>query len=234
MFDIGWSEMAIIMVAALIIIGPKDLPRVARTIGQWVRKGRMLAREFQNSLDDMVRETELEDVKKEIEKVGRTDIKKAVENTIDPKGELTKAFDPDADNAATKPALANKSGADKSGADDNKMPVKAAANGHASGATTTSSKPAAKTAKKPAPKKGTSAKSTKTANRSKKPAAKTTASKPASARKSTTTTKKTAKPTTSTAKPKAKRSPAKGSASEKVAVDEGGGADPAAVAAKSS
>ena len=85
MFDIGWSEMAIIMLLALIIIGPKDLPRVARTIGQWVRKGRALAREFQTSLEDMARETELDEVKKEIETVGRTDFKKTVENTIDPK-----------------------------------------------------------------------------------------------------------------------------------------------------
>ena len=93
MFDIGWSEMAIIMVLALIIIGPKDLPRVARTIGQWVRKGRMLAREFQSSLEDMAKEAELDDVKKEIEKVGKTDLKKAVEASLDPKGELKSAFD---------------------------------------------------------------------------------------------------------------------------------------------
>jgi sec-independent protein translocase protein TatB len=93
LFDIGWSEMAIIMVLALIIIGPKDLPRVARSIGQWVRKGRMLAREFQSSLEDMAKEAELDDVKKEIEKVGKTDLKKAVESSIDPKGELKSAFD---------------------------------------------------------------------------------------------------------------------------------------------
>ena len=103
MFDIGWSEMAIIMLLALIIIGPKDLPRVARTIGQWVRKGRMLAREFQTSLEDMARETELDDVKKEIEKAGRTDFSKTIEKTIDPKGELTKAFDPSADDEKTAP-----------------------------------------------------------------------------------------------------------------------------------
>jgi len=93
--------MAIIMLLALIIIGPKDLPRVARSIGQWVRKGRMLAREFQTSLEDMAKEAELDDVKKEIEKVGKTDLKKAVENTIDPKGELTKAFDPSSPNTAS-------------------------------------------------------------------------------------------------------------------------------------
>ena len=104
MFDIGWSEMAVIMMLALIIIGPRDLPRVARTIGQWVRKGRALAREFQTSLEEMARETELDQVKKEIEKVGRTDFKKSLENTIDPKGELTSAFDV-ASGSSAKPAL---------------------------------------------------------------------------------------------------------------------------------
>lgn len=94
MFDLGWSEMAIILLVALIVIGPKDLPRVARTMGQWVRKGRALARDFQNSLEDMAREAELDDVKRDIEKAGRTDLKKSVEKTIDPEGDLGRAFDP--------------------------------------------------------------------------------------------------------------------------------------------
>ena len=63
MFDIGWSEMAVILMVALIVIGPKDLPRVARTIGKWTGKARGMAREFQRSLDDMAREAELQDVK---------------------------------------------------------------------------------------------------------------------------------------------------------------------------
>jgi sec-independent protein translocase protein TatB len=94
MFDIGWSEMAVIMLVALIVIGPKDLPRLARTLGQWVAKGRGMAREFQRSLEDMAREAELHDVKREIEKVGRMDIKKSIEKTIDPTGDLGRAFDP--------------------------------------------------------------------------------------------------------------------------------------------
>jgi sec-independent protein translocase protein TatB len=94
MFDIGWSEMAVIMLVALIVIGPKDLPRLARTLGQWVAKGRGMAREFQRSLEDMAREAELDDVKREIEKVGRMDIKKSIEKTIDPTGDLNRAFDP--------------------------------------------------------------------------------------------------------------------------------------------
>jgi sec-independent protein translocase protein TatB len=96
MFDIGWSEMALILLVALIVIGPRDLPRVARTMGRWVAKGRAMAREFQTALEDMAREAELDKVKSEIEKAGRTDLGKTVEKTIDPTGELGKAFDPTA------------------------------------------------------------------------------------------------------------------------------------------
>ena len=101
MFDIGWSEMALILLVALIVIGPKDLPRVARTMGQWVGKGRAMAREFQRALEDMAREAELDKVKSEIEKAGRTNVGKTIEKTIDPSGELSKAFDPKAGGAAT-------------------------------------------------------------------------------------------------------------------------------------
>jgi sec-independent protein translocase protein TatB len=96
MFDIGWSEMALILLVALVVIGPRDLPRVARTMGRWVAKGRAMAREFQTALEDMAREAELDKVKTEIEKAGRTNLGKAVENTIDPTGELGRAFDPTA------------------------------------------------------------------------------------------------------------------------------------------
>jgi sec-independent protein translocase protein TatB len=96
MFDIGWSEMAVILLVALIVIGPKDLPRVARTMGRWAAKGRAMAREFQTALEDMAREAELDKVKQEIEKAGRTNIGKTIEKTIDPTGELSKAFDPTA------------------------------------------------------------------------------------------------------------------------------------------
>ncbi len=101
MFDIGWSEMGIVLLLALIIIGPKDLPRVARTLGQWVGKARALAREFQRSLDEMAREAELDDVKKQIEKAGSTvnkargrNLGKLIEDEIDPEGELGDAFNP--------------------------------------------------------------------------------------------------------------------------------------------
>jgi sec-independent protein translocase protein TatB len=103
MFDIGWSEMAVILLVALIVIGPRDLPRVARTMGKWAGKGRAMAREFQTALEDMAREAELDKVKSEIEKAGRTiekagrtDVARSIEKTIDPSGELSKPFDPTA------------------------------------------------------------------------------------------------------------------------------------------
>jgi sec-independent protein translocase protein TatB len=113
MFDIGWSEMALILLVALVVIGPRDLPRVARTMGRWVAKGRAMAREFQTALEDMAREAELDKVKSEIEKAGRTNLGKAVENTIDPTGELGKAFDP---TAKSGPRAAQKAAGNKKSA----------------------------------------------------------------------------------------------------------------------
>ena len=101
MFDLGWSEMAIIMLVALIVIGPKDLPKVARTIGQWTGKARALARDFQRSLDDMAREAELDEIKKSIDKVGNTSLRQVVKDAVDPDDDLERAFDID-DNETTK------------------------------------------------------------------------------------------------------------------------------------
>jgi len=104
MFDLGWAEMAVIMLVALIVIGPKDLPKVARTIGQWTGKARALARDFQRSLDDMAREAELDEIKKSIGKAGRFDMKKAVKDMVDPEDEFDRAFEVDAE--AKRPSAA--------------------------------------------------------------------------------------------------------------------------------
>ena len=92
MLDIGWSEMALILMVALIVIGPKDLPRVARTIGKWTGKARGMAREFQRSLEDMAREAELQDIKSEMDKLSRVDVRHRLEETIDPEGELRRSL----------------------------------------------------------------------------------------------------------------------------------------------
>ena len=66
MFDISWSEFAIIAVVALIAIGPKELPGVLRMVGQWMGKARRMAGAFRKSFDDMARQSELDELRKEI------------------------------------------------------------------------------------------------------------------------------------------------------------------------
>lgn len=64
MFDIGYSELLLIAIVALVVIGPKDLPRVMRTVGQWVGRARGMARHFRSGIDTMMREAELEEMEK--------------------------------------------------------------------------------------------------------------------------------------------------------------------------
>lgn len=65
MLDVGFQELALIAVVALIVIGPKDLPRVLRQVGQWVAKARGMARHVRSGFDTMVREAELEEMQKQ-------------------------------------------------------------------------------------------------------------------------------------------------------------------------
>jgi sec-independent protein translocase protein TatB len=92
MFDIAWSELGVIAVVALIVIGPKDLPKVLRSIGQWTAKARAMAREFQSGIDDMVRETELDELRKAAKQVSDFSIENEVKKTFDPDGSLEKQF----------------------------------------------------------------------------------------------------------------------------------------------
>ena len=63
MFDIGWSEMLVIGSLALIVVGPRDLPKMLRTFGQYVGKARGMAREFQRSMDEAARQADISDMK---------------------------------------------------------------------------------------------------------------------------------------------------------------------------
>jgi sec-independent protein translocase protein TatB len=69
MFDIGWSEIALIAVVALIAIGPKELPGVLRMVGQWLGKARKMAAEFQGQFQEAMREAEMADLKKSFDEV---------------------------------------------------------------------------------------------------------------------------------------------------------------------
>ena len=111
MFDIGWPEMAVVAVIALIIIGPKDLPRILRYAGRWAGKARRMAREFQRNFDDMVRESELDEVKKSVDQASGFNPVRDIGNSIDPTGEMKEeieslAKDEDAAPAAEEAAAA--------------------------------------------------------------------------------------------------------------------------------
>ena len=88
MFDIGWQELFIVAILALIVVGPKDLPRALRTIMGLVRKARMMARDFQDGIDDVVREADLDDMKNKIENLSDGDFNEQIQEAIDPTGDL--------------------------------------------------------------------------------------------------------------------------------------------------
>jgi sec-independent protein translocase protein TatB len=94
MLDFSWSELALIGVVALVVIGPKDLPKALRTAGIWVRKARTISREFQSSVEQMMREAELDEVKKQIESVSSVNIAKEIEKAVDPTGDLAESLKP--------------------------------------------------------------------------------------------------------------------------------------------
>jgi sec-independent protein translocase protein TatB len=64
MFGINYSELLVIAMVALVVIGPKDLPRVMRQVGRWIGKAQGMARHFRSGIDTMIREAELEDLEK--------------------------------------------------------------------------------------------------------------------------------------------------------------------------
>ena len=66
MFDIGWTELLLIGVIAILVVGPQELPRMMRTVGQYVGRIRAMARDFQRSFDEIARESELEELRKEV------------------------------------------------------------------------------------------------------------------------------------------------------------------------
>ena len=118
MLDIGWSELMVIGVLALLVVGPKELPGLLRTVGQYVGRARSVAREFQRSMEDAAREAdmgafkELKDAKRDIDKMGRVDFSeqaKRTQNSLMTGGKTpakaeTKAAEPEPRESAPKPA----------------------------------------------------------------------------------------------------------------------------------
>ena len=74
MFDLfSWSHILILLTVALVVVGPKDLPRLMNMAGKWVGKARNMANEFKKSFDEMARQSELDELRAEIEKLKADD-----------------------------------------------------------------------------------------------------------------------------------------------------------------
>jgi sec-independent protein translocase protein TatB len=86
MFDIAWTELLVIVVVALVVVGPKDLPRLMRTAGQWAGRARVMADQFRRSFDDIARQSELDELRAEMNKLQT--------GVIDPKAEIESAMYP--------------------------------------------------------------------------------------------------------------------------------------------
>lgn len=84
MFDIGWSELLIIAIVMIVVVGPKDLPKMLRAFGKATARMRATANEFKQQFDEALKEAELEDVKNIIDETRK----------LDPRSKLTQVFDP--------------------------------------------------------------------------------------------------------------------------------------------
>jgi len=69
MFDIAWSELFVILIVALVVVGPKDLPKLMRTAGQWAGRARGMADQFRRSFDEMARQSELDELRAEVNRL---------------------------------------------------------------------------------------------------------------------------------------------------------------------
>ncbi len=91
MFDIGWQELFLIGLITILVVGPREIPRVLRTVVAAVRKVRGLANDFQRGIDELARETELDEISRDLEKGATLDLERELEETIDPKSEMSEA-----------------------------------------------------------------------------------------------------------------------------------------------
>jgi len=93
MFDLGWWELAIVGLLMILILGPKELPHAMRAMAKFLRKARRLASEFQGHMDDLMRESELADVKETVQSISKKDIGREIEKVVDPTGEFSAEID---------------------------------------------------------------------------------------------------------------------------------------------
>ncbi len=120
MFDFGGFEILAIVVLAVLVLGPKELPQAMRAIAKVVRKVRGLASEFQGHVNEIVREAELEDVRKSVQQFSSTNVGAQVNKMIDPEGEIGETLKDPLKDIPTK--TDSEGGADDGGAKSQPLP----------------------------------------------------------------------------------------------------------------
>ena len=122
MFDIGWVEMMVVVIVMVIVVGPKELPGLLRTIGRGIAQVRAMARTFQDSIEELAEETGLDEVRDEVRAIRDFRLEDEIEKTIDPDGELREGIDAKLEDTKTEngeaDADAAKIGADSTLAED--------------------------------------------------------------------------------------------------------------------
>lgn len=124
MFEIGWTELVVIAIVAIVVIGPKDLPRAMRFVGQWTGRMKKMAREFQGQFNEALREAELDSVRKDVEAIGKMDPLAGVRKEM---AKVDAAVKDVAKPAPAKPATASATPAAASAATATAEPVAAVA-----------------------------------------------------------------------------------------------------------
>jgi sec-independent protein translocase protein TatB len=104
MLDLGWSELFLIGVVALVVIGPKDLPKAMRGLAKMMSRARGLSREFQDGVSEMMREAELDELRRKMEQARTFDLAGRAKEMVDPTGTLSEHFDPAEFELGRKPA----------------------------------------------------------------------------------------------------------------------------------
>ncbi len=95
MFDFAWTEIGLIGVVAMILIGPKDMPVAIKAVSDMVKKARRMAGEFQGHVDEMLRDSNLSEVRDFIAEIRGMDIAGSIRNAVDADGTLRSAFTED-------------------------------------------------------------------------------------------------------------------------------------------
>jgi sec-independent protein translocase protein TatB len=212
MFEVGWTEMLVIAIVMIVVVGPKDLPGMLRTFGRFAAKARAMAGDFQKQFNEALKEAELDDVKKSVDSLrglnpmneirkqlnpfeqAAADVKSGIENTMRPKPAPEPTVE--ASNASALPAEPLKTGA----TDMPGEPTPAATSSAAASSAANVARTATRAAKAPAKAKATSAASAGSApakaTTAQATAAKASASKAAASR---STAKSTARSTAASA-----------------------------------